>query len=128
MTQMITYKTHGNFRKTFEFLERMKHPRYLRKLNEFGDLGVSALRSRTPVESGETASKWYYEIEEEDGRTTIYFNNSHVENGCNIAVILNYGHGTRTGGWVQGRNYIDPVIQPIFDEIAQKAWKEITRK
>ena len=84
--------------------------------------------SATPIDSGKTASSWYYEIQEEKDSTVISFCNSNIQNGVPIAVILQYGHGTGTGGWVQGRDYINPAIQPIFDEIANRAWREVTKK
>ena len=83
--------------------------------------------SATPVESGETANSWYYEIEHRDGSATISFKNSNVKDGVPIAIILQYGHATGTGGWVEGRDYINPAIQPIFDKIAENAWREVTK-
>ena len=97
-------------------------------LNAYGQEGVAALMSATPIDSGKTASSWYYEIHEEKESTVISFCNSNIQNGVPIAVILQYGHGTGTGGWVQGRDYINPAIQPIFDEIANRAWREVTKK
>ena len=81
----------------------------------------------TPVDSGETAASWYYEITNKNNTITISFHNSNIQNGVPIAILLQYGHGTGTGGWVQGRDYINPAIQPIFDQIAEYAWKEVTR-
>ena len=86
-----------------------------------------SLASGTPIDSGETASSWYYEITNKNGSAVISFRNSNVQNGVPIAIILQYGHGTGTGGWVQGRDYINPAIQPIFDQIANNAWKEVTK-
>ena len=88
---------------------------------------MSALSSATPVESGKTASSWYYEIKRQNGSISIEFLNSNINKGVPIAVILQFGHGTGTGGWVQGRDYINPAIQPIFDKIAEDAWKEVTK-
>ena len=88
---------------------------------------MAALASATPVESGQTASSWYYEIEQSAGSTTIRFNNSNINKGVPIAIILQYGHGTGTGGWVQGRDYINPAIQPVFDRIVQEVWREVTK-
>lgn len=90
-------------------------------------MGVDALNSATPKDTGLTASSWYYEIEKTSTGVTIAFYNSNIQNGIPIAIILQYGHGTGTGGWVQGRDYINPAIQPIFDEIAEKAWREVTK-
>lgn len=95
-------------------------------LNKYGAEGVAALASATPVESGKTASLWDYEIEGSKTSSKITFTNSHINKGVPIAIILQYGHGTGTGGWVQGRDYINPAIQPIFDKIAAEAWKEVT--
>ena len=89
-------------------------------------MGVKALEDATPRDTGKTASSWYYEIENQNGKATISFHNSNVENNVSIAVILQYGHGTRNGGWVEGRDYINPAVQPVFDDIADKAWKEAT--
>ena len=88
---------------------------------------MAALSSATPIDSGETANSWSYEITNKDGSATITFKNSNIQNGVPIAIILQYGHGTRNGGWVQGRDYINPAIQPIFDEIVNNAWREVTR-
>ena len=96
-------------------------------LNKCGREGVSALASATPTESGQTAGSWYYEIETGRSSSTITFLNSHVNKGVPIAIILQYGHGTGTGGWVQGRDYINPAVQPIFDRIADEAWREVTK-
>jgi hypothetical protein len=99
----------------------------MRDLNRFGREGVAALASATPVESGLTANSWYYEIIRKNGSVTISFKNSNIQNGVPIAIILQYGHGTRNGGWVQGRDYINPAIQPVFDKIANDAWREVTK-
>ena len=109
------------------FLERAKEAVKLGDLDKFGRAGVEALSSATPVNTGKTANSWYYEIENKNGTATISFNNSNIQNGIPIAIILQYGHGTGTGGWVQGRDYINPAIRPIFDEIAENAWKEVTK-
>ena len=124
---MISFRQKGDFSKLTRFLERAKEAVHIGDLDKFGKEGVAALASATPVDSGETANSWYYEIENRKGSVTISFHNSNVQNGDPIAVILQYGHGTRNGGWVQGRDYINPAIQPIFDEIANNAWKEVTK-
>lgn len=98
----------------------------MKALEKYGQRGVSALASATPVESGLTASSWTYEIVRKPGSISINFNNTNIQNGVPIAVILQLGHGTGTGGWVEGRDYINPAIQPIFDEIVNEAWKEVT--
>lgn len=124
---MISFRQKGDFSKLTRFLERAKEAVHIGDLDKFGKEGVAALASATPVDSGETANSWYYEIENRKGSVTISFHNSNVQNGVLIAVILQYGHGTRNGGWVQGRDYINPAIQPIFDKIANNAWKEVTK-
>ena len=124
---MISFRQKGDFSKLTKFLERAKESVKLGDLDKYGRAGVEALASATPVASGLTASSWYYEIENKNGSATITFLNKNIQNGVPIAIILQYGHGTGTGGWVQGRDYINPAIQPIFDKIADDAWKEVTK-
>ena len=124
---MISFRQKGDFSKTMQFLVKAKKGVKLSDLDKYGREGVAALASATPVDTGETANSWYYEIVHENGTITITFNNSHIQNGVPIAVILQYGHGTGTGGWVEGRDYINPSIQPIFDKIAENAWREATK-
>lgn len=124
---MITFRHKGDFSKTTRFLERAKHVVRLADLDRFGREGVAALASATPVDSGLTASSWYYEITYSKSGAKIAFYNSNIQNGVPIAIILQYGHGTGTGGWVEGRDYINPAIQPIFDRIVDEAWREVTR-
>ena len=125
---MITFRQKGDFSKLTRFLERVKEAVHLGDLDKYGRQGVAALSSATPVDSGLTAESWYYEIENKNGSAIITFNNSNIQNGVPIAIILQYGHGTRNGGWVEGRDYINPAIQPIFDEIANEAWREVTKQ
>ena len=124
---MITFKQKGDFSKLTSFLERAKEAAHIGNLDKYGREGVDALASATPVRTGLTANSWYYEIEHQNGSVSITFNNSNVNKGVPIAIILQYGHGTRNGGWVQGRDYINPAIQPVFDRIANEAWREVTR-
>ena len=124
---MITFRQKGDFSKLSNFLQRAKEAVKLSDLDKYGREGVAALSSATPVDSGKTANSWYYTIEHKDGRSTISFSNSNIQNGVPIAIILQYGHATGTGGWVEGRDYINPAIQPIFDKIAQNAWREVTK-
>ena len=124
---MISFRQKGDFSKLTRYLERVKEVVRHGDLDKYGREGVAALSSATPVDSGLTASSWYYKIENSHGRVVISFHNSNVQNGVPIAVILQYGHGTGTGGWVEGRDYINPAIQPIFDEIANNAWREVTK-
>jgi hypothetical protein len=124
---MITFRQKGDFSKLTRYLERVKEAVKLGNLDKYGREGVAALASATPIESGKTASSWYYEIENSNGSAIISFYNSNVNKGVPIAIILQYGHGTGTGGWVQGRDYINPAIQPVFDRIAEEAWREATK-
>ena len=124
---MISFRQKGDFSKLTRFLERAKESVKIGDLDKYGREGVPALSSATPIDSGKTANSWSYEITNEDGSVTITFNNSNIQNGVPIAMILQYGHGTRNGGWVQGRDYINPAIQPVFDEIVDKAWREATK-
>lgn len=124
---MISFRHKGDFSKLTRFLEKAKEVVRLGDLDKYGREGVAALASATPVDSGQTARSWYYEIENKSGSVAIRFNNSNIQNGVPIAIIIQYGHGTGTGGWVQGRDYINPSIQPIFDKIANDVWKEVTK-
>ena len=124
---MISFRQQGDFSKLTRFLERAKETVKMGDLDRYGREGVAALESATPIDSGKTASSWYYEIEYKNGSATISFHNSNINQGVPIAIILQYGHGTGTGGWVQGRDYINPAIRPIFDKIAESAWREVTK-
>ena len=122
---MITFRHKGNFDKLTIYLEKAKKTARLGDLDKYGRKGVAALASATPVDTGLTASSWYYEIKHQNGVVVLNFCNSNINNGVPIAIILQYGHGTRNGGWVEGRDYINPAIQPIFDQIAKDAWREV---
>ncbi len=124
---MITFRQKGDFSKLTRYLERVKEVIRRGDLDKYGRAGVAALASATPIDTGLTASSWYYEIEHSNGSAVISFHNSNIQNGVPIAIILQYGHGTGTGGWVEGRDYINPAIRPIFDAIANDAWREVTR-
>lgn len=124
---MITFRQKGDFSNLTKFLEKAKNAVKIGDLDKYGREGVAALASATPVDSGLTASSWYYKIKRANESVSIEFYNSNIQNGVPIAIILQYGHGTGTGGWVEGRDYINPAVQPIFDKIAQNAWKEVTR-
>lgn len=124
---MISFRHQGDFSKLSRYLERAKEAVKIGDLDKFGREGVEALASATPVDTGLTAASWYYKITRENGSVTITFCNSNVQNGVPIAIILHYGHGTRNGGWVQGREYINPAIRPVFDKIANNAWEEVTK-
>lgn len=125
---MIRCTVKGNFDQTKSFLKRALKLDFESLLIKYAEEGVEALKSATPVVTGKTANSWGYEIKKEPGVISIYWTNSNIERGIPIAVILDYGHATGTGGYVQGRHYISPAIQPIFDKIANAAWKEVTKK
>lgn len=124
---MITFRQKGDFSKLTSFLEKAKGAVNLSILDKYGREGVAALASATPYESGETARSWYYKVERRRGSASIVFYNSNIQNGVPIAIILQYGHGTRNGGWVEGRDYINPAIQPIFDKLVNELWREVTK-
>lgn len=124
---MISFRHKGDLSMTTRYLDRVKGAFHRGFFDKYGREGVTALASATPVDSGKTADSWYYEIEQKGGSITITFKNSNINKGIPIAIILQYGHGTRNGGWVQGRDYINPAIQPIFDRIVQDAWREVTK-
>lgn len=123
---MISVRQKGDFSKLTSYLLKAKKGVTAVDLDKYGNQGVAALSSATPVDTGLTAASWYYEIEQKPGSTVITFCNSNIQNGIPIAIILQYGHATGNGGWVQGRDYINPALRPVFDKIAEKAWKEVT--
>lgn len=123
---MITFKHKGDFSKASRFLDKIRNTARLINLDKYGREGAAALASATPKDSGLTANSWYYEISRKDGVIQISYNNSNIQNGVPIAVIIQYGHGTGTGGWVEGRDYINPAIQPVFDNIVNNLWREVT--
>ncbi len=125
---MITFRQKGDFSKLTRFLERAKETVKIGLLDKYGQEGVAALAAATPVESGKTASSWSYEIVRNSNSVSLRFKNSNINQGIPIAIVLQYGHGTRNGGWVQGRDYINPAIRPIFDKLADEAWKEVIKK
>lgn len=122
---MITFTQKGDFSKLNSYLSNLKGLFGRSDLDKYGKRGVEALRSATPYDTGNTAGSWYYRINNDEGRTSLEFCNSNINKGVQIAIILQYGHGTATGGWIEGRDYINPSIQPIFDEILADIWKEV---
>lgn len=124
---MIGFRQKGDFSKTVNYLQKLKNAKIIRILEKYGQEGVAALSSATPIDSGTTASSWYSTVEVGPTSAKLIFCNSNVNKGVNIAIILQYGHGTGTGGWVEGRDYINPAIQPIFDKLVENAWGEVTR-
>lgn len=119
----ITLKSKGNFKKTYSFLERAKESLNLGMLDKYGRMGVEALEAATPVDTGRTAASWYYEIERDGKNVSLSFFNSNIQNGIPIAIILQYGHGTKNGGYVKGIDYINPALTPVFEKLAEEAWK-----
>ncbi len=125
---MVTIKQKGNFNNIESFLKNVKKKKYKKILEKYAILGVSVLSAATPKDTGFTASSWSYEIEEDSNGMSIHWTNSHIEKGyANIALLLQYGHGTRNGGYVEGRDYINPTMRPIFDKMANDAWMEVLR-
>lgn len=124
---MVKITSKGDFSKTESFLKSLSKYQDRVNLDMYAQRGVEALASATPVDTGETAGSWYYKIEKSKGETVINFCNSNIQNGVPIAIILQYGHGTNNGGWVEGRDYINPAVRPVFDDILKAAWKEVTK-
>lgn len=122
---MITVHVEGSFKNTEEFLKYIESERMFDIMDRYGRIGVDALARETPRETGETAASWSYRVSHKAGLHEINWYNSHKENGVNIAVILQYGHGTGTGGWVEGRDYINPAVRDIFDKMADDVWKQV---
>lgn len=116
----------GDFKKTYKFLNKASDLKIERVFEKYARRGVEALSAATPFDSGKTAESWDYVIENKNGKTRIDFINTNINKGVNIAIILQYGHGTGTGGYVEGRDYINPAIRPVFDEIAEDLWREVT--
>lgn len=124
---MISYRVDGSTKRTEDFLAKMAKGDLYSGLEPLAQQGVDALRGATPRETGATADSWSYEIVNEGGSVTIWWRNSHMVNGFNVAIGLQYGHGTGTGGWVQGYDFINPALKPIFDKIADAVWKEVQK-
>ena len=127
---MIGFKMRGDFSNLEKYLKRSSKGIDLGILDKYGVEGVKALSAATPVDTGLTANSWYYKIKKlKSYRNTVAltFCNSNIQNGISIAIILQLGHATGTGGWVEGRDYINPALQPIFDQLAKDAWEEVTR-
>lgn len=125
MGRVVSVRTKGDFKKTDRFLSGIVQRHYLHKLDRYGRMGVEALKDATPRDTGLTADSWGYEIVEEPGQLALYWKNSNVQDGVPIAILLQYGHGTRTGGYVEGIDYINPALRPIFNQMANEVWKEV---
>lgn len=124
---MISFKQRGDFSKTEKFLKKSFGRDYIGVLEKYAQQGVAALSAATPIDSGLTATSWQYNIIQNEDTISIVWENLNIQKGVNIAIILQYGHGTRNGGYVSGRDYINPALRPIFDKMADAAWKEVTR-
>lgn len=122
----IGFKHKGDFSKSEKYLRQLQSQKEFMLLIKYGQRGVAALSAATPIDTGRTAASWSYDIVKEDGKIKLTFNNSNVQNGVNIAIILDVGHGTRNGGYVVGRDYINPAIGPILQQLAEELWKEVT--
>ena len=128
MPKVVMFRQKGDFRRTSDFLKRANRLNLDVILNQYGQEGVEALRAATPKDTGTTANSWSYVVHKGTGSITITWSNSNIVDGVPIAVILQYGHGPRNGGYVQGTDYINPAMKPIFDKIAQRAWEEVKRE
>ena len=125
MGQILSINMKGDLKRTTRFLEKAKRVFKVSDFDAYAQQGLEALSSATPVDSGKTASSWEYKIEINQNGIRIAYYNTNVVKGVPIAIILQYGHGTRNGGWVEGRDYINPAIQPIFDKIVESVWREV---
>lgn len=123
---MIKVKHRGNFNHLERFLSRVKNLKLIKRLDQVGRDGVAALAAATPVKTGKTAASWSYEIEEYDGRYKVAFKNSNINKGVNIAIIIQTGHATGNGGYVEGTDYINPAMKDLFEDMADEVWKEVT--
>lgn len=124
---MFSVSSTGTPGKTEAYLAKIRNGNILAQLDQYGRMGVAALSNATPVESGATAHSWYYKVARSGGSFTIEWHNSHVtEDGVPIAILLQYGHGTGTGGYVAGRDFINPAMRPVMDQIAAEVWKVVT--
>lgn len=123
----ITFKSKGDWSDTTKWLKQDRQSMILSVLKECGEAGVAALEKNTPVYTGRLQSSWYYTIEQGNGKSTITWCNKDIEHGMNVVLLLVYGHGTKSGKWVEGRDFVTPAIQPIFDRMIDTVWKEATK-
>lgn len=123
----ISFKHKGNFDKTTKFLQRAKKREFYSNLDKYGEMGVQALSSATPIKTGQTARSWHYKIESTKNSVSIVWYNTNVNEGANIALLLNYGHGTPSGGYVRGKNFIKPAMKSIFETIEKGVWEEVIK-
>lgn len=124
---MFRLSSPGSFDKTIAYLKRLENGDMFKGLERYGRMGADALSGTTPKETGETARSWGYQIEGNKNKIIISWFNLHENDGVNIAIIIQYGHGTGTGGYVEGRDFINPTMRPIFDQIVDDVWREVTR-
>ena len=124
---MFVVEQHGDYRKLNNYFQKLLSIAHVSILDKYGKKGVEALSAATPIATGETAHSWYYTIEHEKGVSKLIFSNTHVQDGVNIAVILQYGHATRNGAWVEGIDYINPALQPVMQAISDEIWREVTK-
>lgn len=123
---MLVIRSKGSFKHTYKFLQSFSRFKIEKIFQRYGEKGVEALRNATPIDSGNTALSWSYNIEINKNSATIVWSNSNINKGANIAILLQYGHATGTGGYVEGQDYINPALKPIFKEIADDLWQEVT--
>lgn len=124
---MITIKQKGDFKKTSKFLSDSLNPNYMSIIERYAKAGVAALSSATPVDSSNTANSWGYEIKKQGKSVSIVWYNTNVVGGVPVVILLQYGHGTRNGGYVQGRDFINPTLRPLFDKMADDVWREVVK-
>lgn len=124
--KVLTFESYGDFSKLHHYLEKAKESVGMGILDKYGKLGVEALRQATPRDTGLTAESWSYSVQRTPGLIRLSFNNSNVNQGIPIAILIQYGHGTRNGGFVEGIDYINPALQPLFNDLADELWKEVT--
>ena len=122
---MISFKSKGDFSKTLNYFNKMKSIADRLNLESYGQRGIEALRAATPVETGKTAESWYFTTDINRKRIKLIWSNSNVNEGANIAILIQYGHGTGWGSYIEGIDYINPAMRPIFEEISQLVWKEV---
>ena len=127
MGRIVSVTQKGNFKKSERFLRKVVGLHFENKLKHYGELGVQALKAATPKDTGTTAESWNYEIVYEDGRTVLYWRNENLSEGIPVVIILQYGHVTRNGGFVEGIDFINPALKPLFERMAKEAWKEVVR-
>ncbi len=123
---VISFQVHGDFKKIDGFLEKMKEGVNAGVLDKYGKIGVDALRLYTPKDTGLTSESWKYRIVRNSQGTAIEWYNTNVQDNVHVAVVLQYGHATKSGTFIEGIDYINPAMRPVFEEIATRAWKEVT--